>query len=551
MSLRLLTWFYRRLGASYPKVFLTLELHTALVIAAATVVFFSLYYDVEAEQLLKVLAVVLALTWFAVAASLLRAYHRVRPIEEWIGGARGPDETARAWAAAVGLPLELLRRDMPKPVAISLVPCCVAAVVLLDLSWVAFLPLMAGALVAVGYAMILHYLAIESGMRPVLVDISREVSPRLTQPAALSLRVRLLASLPLINIITGLVVAAFTAEGGEPTSLGLDVLVAVAVATTISLELTVMLSKSILRPIADLQQATDAVRRGRYDVAVPVTTGDELGDLAASFNQMVAGLRDRERIREAFGTYLDNEVAEYILSDTFTEEGMEFDVSILFCDVRDFTQFASHASAVEVVARLNELFETVVPVVARHGGHVDKFEGDGLLAVFGAPEPYDDHADRAVRAAVEIATRVNRTGSDGFNVGVGVNTGRVVAGSIGGGGRLNFSVIGDAVNVASRTEAATRTTGDDVLITADTAHRLDAKIELAERGKVMMKGIDEPATLYAPRVPDTPPEPGYDLSESLGTALGPALTPGSAASLTRGTGALFGAQGGSSTLPGA
>jgi len=551
MSVRLWTWFYRKLGSAYPKVFVTVELHSALIIAAATVALFSLYYDLETDQLLEVLGVVLALTWVAVATALIRASHRIRPIQDWIRGARGPEETGRAWAAAVGLPLDLLRRDLPKPLAFTVVPSCIATVALLDLSWTAFVPLFAGSLVSIGYAMILHYLAIEAGMRPVLVDISREVSPRLaSQPSALSLRVRLLASLPLINIITGLVVAAFTAEGGGPTNLGLDVLVAVLVATTISLELTVMLSKSILRPIADLQRATDAVRRGRYDVAVPVTTGDELGELAASFNQMVAGLRDRERIREAFGTYLDEEVAEYILSDTFTEEGVEVDVSILFCDVKGFTHFASQATASEIVARLNELFETIVPVVAGHGGHVDKFEGDGLLAVFGAPEPYPDHADRAVRAAVEIAARVNLSPS-GFRIGVGVNTGKVVAGAIGGGGRLNFSVIGDPVNVASRTEAATRTTGDDVLITAETAARLESDFELAERADVEMKGIDEPATLYAPRVPDTLPEPGDDQSETLGAPFGTVLSPGAASGLGRSSTPVFGARPGrSSTLPG-
>ena len=97
----------------------------------------------------------------------------------------------------------------------------------------------------------------------------------------------------------------------------------------------------------------------------------------------------------------------------------------------------------------------IVPIIARHGGHVDKFEGDGLLAVFGAPEPFGDHAERAVRAACEIGTAVNDEGEAGeLRVGVGVNSGRVVAGAIGGAGRLNFSVIGAAVNVAARVEAA-------------------------------------------------------------------------------------------------
>jgi adenylate cyclase len=169
-------------------------------------------------------------------------------------------------------------------------------------------------------------------------------------------------------------------------------------------------------------------------------------------------------------------VAEFILSDGFSPEGFEVDVSILFCDVRDFTRFAAEADPQEVVSRLNAQFETVVPVIARHGGHVDKFVGDGLLAVFGAPESYPDHADRGVRCAVEMAEVVNHGDSRLLPIGVGVNSGRVVAGSIGGGGRLNYSVIGDAVNVASRVESVTRESGDDVLLTSTTRELLSHTI---------------------------------------------------------------------------
>ena len=190
---------------------------------------------------------------------------------------------------------------------------------------------------------------------------------------------------------------------------------------------------------------------------------------------MVEGLAERERLREVFGTYLDKSIAEYILSEGFAEEGEELEVSVLVCDVRDFTSFAARSSAKEVVSRLNELFEIVVPIVGRHGGHVDKFLGDGLLGVFGAPEPYPDHADRAVLAACEMASKVNSRDDLGLKIGVGVNTGLVVAGSIGGGGRLNFSVIGDAVNVAARVEAATREVGEDVLITARTRRAADVR----------------------------------------------------------------------------
>jgi adenylate cyclase len=220
---------------------------------------------------------------------------------------------------------------------------------------------------------------------------------------------------------------------------------------------------------------------------------------------MVEGLREREKIREAFGTYLDQDVAEYILSEGFSEEGVEREVSVLLCDAQDFTRFAGSATAPEVVRSLNELFECIVPIVYRNGGHVDKFIGDGLLAVFGAPEPHPDHAERAVRAAVEMAERANESDRDLLRIGIGVNTGRVVAGSIGGAGRLNFSVIGDAVNVAARVESATRELEPDVLITAGTAEHLGPGFELAEYGPVELKGIDEALTLFAPKVREAAP----------------------------------------------
>jgi adenylate cyclase len=496
----LFTWLYRKLGRLYPAAYLTVELQTAFGITLGTLALLSFYWDVKTEEFLQVLIVSMSLTAVAVFLNLWRTLPLLRPVKDWISGQRSPEQSAAAWSAAVGLPANLVRRDMFLPFTIVVIPSCITAVIVFSLPWLAFMPLFAASSVAVGYGAILHYLALELGMRPILLDINQSVTPRLHADfTAIPLRVRLMTVLPLINVITGLVVAAITSNGGGGSSLGADVLVAVGVAATISLELTVLLSKSILRPIADLREATQAVRRGDYGVSVPVTTGDELGELAASFNQMVSGLAERERIREAFGTYLDHEVADYILSEGFSEEGVERDVSVLFCDVRDFTRFAGQADAKQVVAALNELFELIVPIVYRHGGHVDKFVGDGLLAVFGVPEPFPDHADRALRAACETARRVNGEGvSSGLRIGVGVNSGSVVAGAIGGAGRLNFSVIGDAVNIAARVEAQTRQLDDDVLITADTRQRLHDQIELTSRGRQRLRGVEDPIELFAP-----------------------------------------------------
>jgi adenylate cyclase len=519
MTARVLRWAYGRLGRFYPRVFMALELQTAYPVILVTYLLFSFYYEGDSGTFFALFGLTCALAAVSIAIACAKTFPLLRPLEDWIAGKRDERSTAEAWATAVSFPFRMIRSVALLPVITVVIPASVLSVVMLDLQWLAAFPFIAGSMVALGYSSLLHYFALEVGLRPVLIDINAQVSPRTNAGiTALPLRWRLLLSLPIINAITGMTVAALTSDGGGGADLGLDVAIAVGVATTIALELTLLLARSILRPIADLQRATEAVVAGDFSVSVPVTTGDETGELAASFNQMVQGLAERERIRDAFGTYLDREVAEYILSDAFDEEGIELDVSILFCDVRDFTSFASEAEAKDVVARLNALFEVVVPVIARHGGHVDKFVGDGLLAVFGAPQPYSDHAARATRAAVEICRRVNERGESGdFRVGVAVNSGPVVAGAVGGAGRLDFSVIGDAVNVASRVEALTRELDRDVLITAETAARLDGTVQVESLGEQELRGIAAPvevfATVAAGAEPEIEPAPLPALAE--------------------------------------
>ncbi|MGZ5326368.1 MAG: adenylate/guanylate cyclase domain-containing protein [Solirubrobacterales bacterium] len=519
MAPRPLAWMYRKLRRHYPAVYLALELQLAFVVVAGTLALFAFYFESVAGDFLLIFAIAAGLTALGIGYVLLRSLPLLKPITRWIAGERGPIATADAWRAGVGLPLDMVKRYIAVPILVVVLPVSIAMVVVLDLSTAAFFPFFIGGLISLGYAAILHYLAVELGMRPVLLDISEhlEQPPRLHRPG-LSLRVRLLATLPLINVISGMVVGALTSEGRGADALGFTVLIALAVAFTVSFELTVLLSKSIMRPLEDLEAATERIRQGRFDQHVPVTTGDELGELGAAFNQMTDGLAEREKLREAFGTYLDEEVARHIISEGFDPTGAEVEVSILFCDVTDFTKTSADADAAQVVARLNELFEVVVPIIARQRGHVDQFIGDGLMAVFGAPERMDDHADRAVQCGVEIARIVNSRRPGGFQVGVGVNSGSVVAGSIGGAGRLSYSVIGDAVNLAARVESHTRVTGDPVLITAATRVLLSETVEVEVRGEQELKGYDRPVELFAPRVPValTPESGGSELAETIG-----------------------------------
>jgi class 3 adenylate cyclase len=205
---------------------------------------------------------------------------------------------------------------------------------------------------------------------------------------------------------------------------------------------------------------------------------------------MQAGLAERQRLQAAFGTYVDPVLAARLLEqgdDVFTGERRE--VTVMFVDVRDFTPFAEANSAEDTVARLNALFGIVVPVVVDAGGHVNKFLGDGALAVFGAPNDLTGHADAAVSAAALIQRKVAERFEGSLRIGIGINTGVVIAGTIGGGGKLEFTLIGDAVNVAARVEQLTKTTGDAVLLTDNTAAVLVAgSHELVDRGAHALKG---------------------------------------------------------------
>jgi adenylate cyclase len=271
----------------------------------------------------------------------------------------------------------------------------------------------------------------------------------------------------------------------------LAVVVASALTLAIGIPITVgaMLSPSF-RPIRDLAEATDRVAAGDYSQRLPVVQDDDLGALVASFNRMQAGLAERQRLQAAFGTYVDPILAARLLeqgNDVFTGERRE--VTLMFIDIRDFTPYAEANTAEDTVARLNALFEIVVPAVVDAGGHVNKFLGDGALAVFGAPNDLTDHADAALSVAMLLQRTVAERFSSTLRIGIGINTGVVISGTIGGGGKLEFTLIGDAVNVAARVEQLTKTTLDPTLLTEQSVHALTTRPPgLIDRGFHVLKG---------------------------------------------------------------
>ena len=347
------------------------------------------------------------------------------------------------------------------------------------------------------------YLLAERLLRPVMASVLRGEVPERPEVPGVAARAFLAWALGTgIGLIGLILVALFALTVGRVSAreLAVTVLGLGGGALLVGVFTTVLAARAAADPIMSVRRALRRVEGGDLDAEVRVFDATEVGLLQAGFNRMVAGLREREQIREAFGTYVDRDVADHILEEGTALDGEEVEVTTMFLDIRDFTGFAAGRPAAETVARLNELFELVVPIVHRHEGHVDKFVGDGLLAVFGAPRRHSDHADRAVRAAIEIARR-SAEELDQLEIGIGLNTGTVLAGNVGGAGRLEFSVIGDAVNVAARVEACTRQTEDPILIAQATKESLGGPdVQVEERPSVELKGKSEPVALYALRL---------------------------------------------------
>jgi adenylate cyclase len=227
----------------------------------------------------------------------------------------------------------------------------------------------------------------------------------------------------------------------------------------------------------------------------PVNAGGEVTLIARDVTERK---RTEQCLERTFGTYLDREIAEHILREGPALRAREVDVTMMFVDIRDFTGFAEEFDPGEVLEALNCLFELVVPIIAERHGHVDKFVGDGLLAVFGAPSAQADHADLAIDAALAIARRAREVFQGDLEIGIGIDSGTVVAGNVGGGGRLDFTVIGDAVNTAARIESATRDTGDTILFSDETMRRLRREgLPIVPRSSTRMKGKRKHVGLFA------------------------------------------------------
>jgi len=265
-----------------------------------------------------------------------------------------------------------------------------------------------------------------------------------------------------------------------------------------------MMGKLVAKPIQALREASMRVARGDLDARVDLQRADDFGPLIERFNQMVAGLREREHLEQTFGRHVGREAARQILAQGDHLGGSELEVTVMFVDIRNFTAQAERRTPAEMIDALNIFFTAAVDTVERHGGLVNKFLGDGLMAIFGVGANRDLHADRAVTAARALfellaASRdeLARSGWPAMTIGIGVNTGQAVVGSIGSPRRREYTAIGDTVNVAARVEGLTKQLDRTLLITDATRKRLACGYPLERLPPQTLRGKSEPLPLFA------------------------------------------------------
>lgn len=517
---RLARWGWRRFGARYFKAYAAFEVLSALTITVSTLGLLTLYEHVTGAQFVRIGLFSCACVAVSLFVGTRKVLRKADPLLQWARGPRGREQAPEAWRSAISVPVDFVTSAAWLPVVLVALPVSIFVTVDLELPAYSVPILFAGTTVAVAYAAVLHFFASELALRPVVHDIALQLPPEFAERGTgVPLRWKLLGALPLINVITGVIVSGLSTRGRASVSdLGLDVIVAVLVAFTVSFELTLLLSRSVLSPVRDLVVATERVKGGDLSARVAVSAGDELGQLAGSFNEMLTGLEERERLRAAFGSYVSPDVAERVMAEGELLEGEDVEVTVMFVDICDFTSFAERSTARETVTYLNDFFGLVVPIIERHGGHANKFIGDGVMGVFGAPERFPDHAPRGLAAACDIVAAVEGRYGGELRVGTGLNSGPVSVGSVGGGGRLEFTVIGDTVNVAARVEQLTREKGDAILLTEATRCLLDGSVEVEPRGEAALKGKSDLVPVYAP-VPEGPePEPTQAETEAARTA---------------------------------
>jgi class 3 adenylate cyclase len=264
-----------------------------------------------------------------------------------------------------------------------------------------------------------------------------------------------------------------------------------------ALAMSLFLSRGLTAPIHELVRGTEEIQRGNYEIKVPVRTRDEIGQLSVSFNEMADGLALKEKYRSVLNVVADKAVAQDLINGNITLGGEVREVSVLFCDIRGFTALTQNMDPAEVIQMLNEHMTLLTRVVYEHHGVVDKFVGDLIMALFGAPKSYGNDAVNGASCALQMIRQrreLNTTSKYNIEMGIGLATGRVVAGRMGSQDRLNYTVLGERVNLAAR--LCSKAGRMEVVIDQATRERLGDTATVNELPALELKGFSDPVPAY-------------------------------------------------------
>ncbi|WP_231996228.1 adenylate/guanylate cyclase domain-containing protein [Mycobacterium scrofulaceum] len=350
---------------------------------------------------------------------------------------------------------------------------------------------------------IIGYLQSERVLRPVAVAALRSGVPENVQAPGVILRQiltwMLSTAVPVLAIVLAVMADKASLLHATPEKLFTPILLLALAALGIGFVSTLLVAMSIADPLRQLRWALSEVQRGNYNAHMQIYDASELGLLQAGFNDMVRDLSERQRLRDLFGRYVGEDVARRALERGTELGGQERHVAVLFVDLVGSTKLAATRPPAEVVHLLNEFFRVVVETVGRHGGFVNKFQGDAALAIFGAPIEHPDASGGALAAARELHDELLPViGSAEF--GIGVSAGRAIAGHIGAQARFEYTVIGDPVNEAARlTELAKLESGHVLASAIAVSGALDAEALCWDVGEVVeLRGRTAPTQLARP-----------------------------------------------------
>jgi class 3 adenylate cyclase len=264
-----------------------------------------------------------------------------------------------------------------------------------------------------------------------------------------------------------------------------------------ALLLSLILAHGLTNPINQLVAATNEIERGNYAVKVPVRAADEVGRLTESFNEMAAGLLLKEKYRSVLDMVADKNIAEDLMTGKIELGGEERTVGVLFCDIRGFTSLTEKMEPQQVIRMLNDHFTPLTRIVYEHHGAVDKFVGDLIMGIFGAPKSFGNDVENAARCAlrmIEERSRLNESSEYRISIGIGVASGKVVAGRMGSTDRLNYTVLGPRVNLASR--LCGQAGPMEVIIDDETWNTVRAFAVAAPTPELKLKGFASPVQAY-------------------------------------------------------